>query len=44
MRRFLADVTPRTALVYSAFGVPFYVLGMMAAAVGLRFLTAGGAL
>ena len=44
MRRFLADVTPRTALGYSAFGVPFYVLGMMAAAVGLRFFAAGGAL
>jgi chlorophyll synthase len=36
MRRFLADVTPRSALLYSAFGVPFYVLGMMAAAVGVR--------
>jgi chlorophyll synthase len=36
MRRFLAAVTPRSALVYSAFGVPFYVLGMMAAAVGVR--------
>jgi chlorophyll synthase len=36
MRRFLGDVTPRSALIYSAFGVPFYVLGMMAAAVGVR--------
>ena len=36
MRRFLHDVTPRSALVYSAFGVPFYVLGMMAAAAGVR--------
>jgi chlorophyll synthase len=36
MRRFLADVTPRSALLYSAFGVPFYVLGMMAAAAGVR--------
>ncbi len=36
MRRFLAGVTPRSALVYSAFGVPFYVLGMMAAAAGVR--------
>jgi chlorophyll synthase len=36
MRRFLRDVTPRSALVYSAFGVPFYVLGMMAAAAGVR--------
>ena len=39
MRRFLAAVTPRAALLYSAFGVPFYVLGMMAAAVGVRLLT-----
>ena len=36
MRRFLADVTARSALLYSAFGVPFYVLGMMAAAIGVR--------
>ncbi len=36
MRRFLRAVTPRSALVYSAFGVPFYVLGMMAAAAGVR--------
>ena len=43
MRRFLAAVAPRSALLYSAFGVPFYVLGMMAAAVGVRLLTAGGA-
>lgn len=42
MRRFLADVTPRTALIYSAVGVPFYVLGMMAAAVGLRLAVGGG--
>ena len=42
MRRFLADVTPRAAFLYSGFGVPFYVFGMMAAAVGLR-LAGGGA-
>ena len=36
MRRFVRAVTPRSALVYSAFGVPFYVLGMMVAAVGVR--------
>jgi chlorophyll synthase len=36
MRRFLREVTPRSALLYSAVGVPFYVLGMMAAAVGVR--------
>ncbi len=42
MRRFLADVTPRAALLYSAFGVPFYVFGMMAAAVGVRLLVVGG--
>lgn len=36
MGRFLRDVTPRAALLYSAFGVPFYVLGMMAAAAGVR--------
>ena len=42
MRRFLAAVTPRAALLYSAFGVPFYVLGMMAAAVGVRFLVSAG--
>ncbi|HEY0779882.1 MAG TPA: chlorophyll synthase ChlG [Gemmatirosa sp.] len=41
MRRFVAAVAPRSALRYSAFGVPFYVLGMMAAAVGVRLLTAG---
>ncbi|GJG86889.1 bacteriochlorophyll/chlorophyll a synthase [Gemmatimonadetes bacterium T265] len=41
MRRFLRAVTPRTALVYSAVGVPFYVLGMMAAAVGVRLLASG---
>jgi chlorophyll synthase len=41
MRRFLADVTPRAAFLYSGFGVPFYVFGMMAAAVGLRL--SGGA-
>ncbi len=43
MRRFLGAVTPRSALVYSAVGVPFYVFGMMAAAVGLRIVTVGGA-
>jgi chlorophyll synthase len=36
MRRFVRDVTPRSALLYSAFGVPFYVAGMMAAAAGVR--------
>jgi chlorophyll synthase len=36
MRRFVRDVTPRAALLYSGFGVPFYVLGMMAAAAGVR--------
>jgi chlorophyll synthase len=36
MRRFLADVTPRAAFLYSGFGVPFYVLGMLAAAFGVR--------
>lgn len=36
MARFLRSVTPRSALMYSAFGVPFYVLGMMAAAAGVR--------
>lgn len=41
MRRFLRDVTPRAAFVYSGVGVPFYVLGMMACAVGLRALEAG---
>lgn len=41
MRRFLRDVTPRAAFVYSGVGVPFYVLGMMACAVGLRALESG---
>ena len=41
MRRFLRDVTPRAAFVYSGVGVPFYVLGMMACAVGLRALETG---
>mgnify|MGYP002777818453 CR=1 FL=1 len=36
MARFVRDVTPRAALLYSGFGVPFYVLGMMAAAAGVR--------
>ena len=36
MRRFLRDVTARSAFLYSGFGVPFYVLGMMVCAVGLR--------
>ena len=44
MRRFLADVTPRAAFLYSGFGVPFYVFGMMAAAVGVRLTGAAGAL
>jgi chlorophyll synthase len=41
MRRFLAAVTPRAAFLYSGFGVPFYVLGMMVCAVGLRALERG---
>ena len=41
MRRFLASVTPRAAFLYSGFGVPFYVLGMMVCAVGLRALERG---
>ncbi|MDF1501847.1 chlorophyll synthase ChlG [Roseisolibacter sp. H3M3-2] len=41
MRRFLADVTPRAAFVYSGVGVPFYVLGMLVSAAGVRAL--GGA-
>ena len=41
MRRFLAAVTPRSAFLYSGFGVPFYVFGMMAAAFGVRALQAG---
>jgi chlorophyll synthase len=41
MRRFLREVTPRAAFVYSGVGVPFYVLGMMACAVGLRALETG---
>ena len=41
MRRFLRDVTPRAAFVYSGVGVPFYVLWMIACAVGLRALETG---
>ena len=41
MRRFLAEVTPRAAFLYSGFGVPFYVFGMMAAAFGVRALSSG---
>jgi chlorophyll synthase len=41
MRRFLRDVTPRAAFVYSGVGVPFYVLGMLVSAAGLRTLGGG---